>query len=65
MKTPEPAPAAEAVTLEEFCASASMTDRRVEMVAGFYADERRSGRVSDTPDAWRARFVAFQRRPVS
>lgn len=65
MEAPEPVPADQAETLEEFCAAVSMTDRRVELVAGFYADERRNGRAHDTRDAWQARFAAFQRRPVS
>ncbi len=65
MEAPEPVSAAEAETLEEFCAAVSQTDRRVELVAGFYADERSAGRSRDTRDAWQARFGAFQRRPVS
>ena len=65
MAASEPVPAEQAETLEEFCAAVSMSDRRVELVAGFYADERRSGRAHDTRTAWQARFAAFQRRPVS
>lgn len=65
MEAPEPVSADQAETLEEFCAAVSLADKRVELVAGFYADERRSGRFHDTRAAWESRFAAFQRRPVS
>lgn len=65
METPEPVSVEATETLDEFCAAVSLTDRRVELIAGFYADERRNGRAIDTRDAWNARYAAFQSRPAS
>lgn len=52
------------LTLEEFCRRLSATDTRVEMVAGFYADETAAGRVKDSSEAFDTRYAAFQSRPV-
>ncbi|MBI1207449.1 MAG: hypothetical protein GC191_09210 [Azospirillum sp.] len=51
------------VTLTEFCARASATDKRVELLAGFYRDENAAGRVTDDESAYRARLAAFIIRP--
>lgn len=56
-------PAAE-VTLEEFCIRLSVTDRRVELLAGFNAYETASGSVKDTEANFRARFDEFVNKPV-
>lgn len=60
-----PAPAADArVTIGEFCAEMSMTDRRVELLAAFAADETRASRLSDGHGAYAARYAEFRNRPV-
>lgn len=51
--------------LAEFCRQLSASDRRLELISGFYADEQSQGRAHATRADWEARFAAFQRRPVS
>ena len=65
MPKAESQPAEPAEMLEEFCAHVSMTDRRVELIAGFHADEKRAQHARATRAEWQRRFAAFQRRPVS
>lgn len=52
------------LSLEEFCARLSAQDRRVEMIGGFYADERRAGQNMDREINFRERFAAFCGRSV-
>ena len=59
---PEPAPTE--VSLNEFCARLSGGDRRVEMIGGFEAVERRAGREKDLESAYAARFAAFCNQPA-
>lgn len=54
----------EEVTLKEFCTRLSMSDRRVEMIGGFHADETREGRFKDTEARYRGRYEAFINKPV-
>ena len=56
--------AAQDVTLTEFCMRLSSGDRRVEMIAGFYSDEKANGRSKDSIAHFEARYAAFQVRPA-
>jgi hypothetical protein len=51
-------------TVEEFCQQLSAADRNVELIAGFYADEKAHGRHKDSADAFGQRYAAFANRPV-
>lgn len=62
--TTQPAEAAPVVTLDEFCSRLSQTDRRVELIAGFHASERSSGRTNGAEADFAARFTAFVNKPV-
>lgn len=53
-----------AVPLREFCLQLSITDKRVEMIAGFHSDEVREDRLIDQPSAYQERYAAFASRPV-
>ena len=52
------------LTLEEFCTRVSRTDRRVELLGGFYAVERAAGRVKDTEVAYTKRLGDFANAPA-
>lgn len=52
------------ITIDEFCRRLSNTDKRVEMIGGFHADEKRAGRFKNTEARYRARFEAFVNKPV-
>lgn len=52
------------LSLDEFCARLSQTDRRVEMIGAFNAAEKAAGRVKDTEQAFNARYVAFINQPA-
>ena len=52
------------ITLDEFCQRLSRTDKRVELIAGFHADESSGGRLKDAEDQYLARFAAFINKPV-
>lgn len=52
------------LTLEEFCARLSGSDRGVEMIAGFYSDERAKGVDKDTSENFTERYAAFATRPA-
>ncbi|MFD3263211.1 hypothetical protein [Phenylobacterium ferrooxidans] len=52
------------LTLEEFCARLSGSDRSVEMIAGFYSDERAKGVDKDTSENFTERYAAFATRPA-
>lgn len=58
------APAAEALTLDEFCVRLSTTDRRPELLAGFHFVETRAAHLKDTEAAYRARFNEYVNTPV-
>jgi hypothetical protein len=55
---------ADAVTLDEFCARLSGTDKRVEMIGAFNHVEKKAGRVKDTEESFRSRFDAFINQPA-
>jgi hypothetical protein len=52
------------LTLDEVCSRMSLTDRRVELIGAFHADEKANGRTKDTETAYKARFVAFCKQPA-
>lgn len=52
------------LTINEFCIRRSATDRRVELLGAFAADERRAGHLKDTSDAYTRRLAAFTTRPI-
>jgi hypothetical protein len=52
------------LTLNEFCARLSSTERRVELIGAFAHDERQSGVVKDSQAAFASRFAAFAMREV-
>lgn len=64
-KADEATPADEAkVSLDEFCRGQSSVQPAVELLAAFFADERKAGTVKDTPSRLKARLEAFANRPV-
>jgi len=52
------------VTLDEFCARFSATDKRVELIAAFHQDEESAGRRVDLEGNYSNRLAAFAARPV-
>ena len=52
------------VTLHEFCARLSKSVKRPELLGAFEHTERVAGRITDTDEAFRARFDAFINKPV-
>ena len=58
------APSEFPMTVEEFCAQLSSTEKRVEMIGAFHSDEKRHGRIKDTRTAYLKRFDEFCKRPV-
>jgi hypothetical protein len=71
-KTPAPAkqastakePSNFSVTIGEFCARLSKTDKRVSMIGAFHSDEKSAGRVKDSEANYRKRYDQFVVRPV-
>ena len=55
---------ADELTLAEFCARLSRTDRRVELIGGFHAVTTRAGVIKDTEAGFAARFEAFATQPA-
>ena len=52
------------LSLDEFCARLSKTDRRVELIGGFHLAMRERGMLRDTDSAYRRAFAEFLRRPA-
>lgn len=52
------------VTLDEFCTRLSMKDKRVELIGGYHADEKRNGSVKDSEENFKKRFELFIKRPA-
>ena len=52
------------LTLQEFCANLSKTDKRVELIAAFFYDETKNGRVKDTESGFKSRYLTFAKKPV-
>lgn len=57
-------PAADSLTLDEFCTRLSSSDKRVELIGGFYSVEKSAGRIKDLESAFQSRFIAFATKPV-
>lgn len=60
----EPTAPQESETLDEFCTRLSQTDKRVEMIGAFHAQERQAGRTKDVASAFTARYQSFCNQPV-
>jgi hypothetical protein len=52
------------MSIAEFCARLSESDRRVELISAFYNDERSGGRNNDTFSNYSARFQGFINKPA-
>lgn len=52
------------VSLNEFCARLSATDKRVELIGGFHHVEAKAGHLTDAEAGFMERFVAFCNQPV-
>jgi hypothetical protein len=52
------------LSLHDFCIRLSETEKRVELIAGFEADERSNGRKKDTAANFAVRFQAFLSKPA-
>lgn len=57
-------PREEFIPLDEYCRRLSENDSRVELIGGFEASERASGRLKATVVAFDAAFSAFVSRPA-
>lgn len=55
---------ADELTLTEFCTRLSATDRRVELIGGFFAATKAQGVIKDTEAGFAARFEAFATKPA-
>lgn len=53
-----------AVTVDEFCAGLSATDRRPELIYAFSKTEKAAGHIKDDPENFKSRFAAFASKPV-
>lgn len=58
------APASFKLTLDEYCARRSQTDRRVELIGAFHHSEKVAGRVKDDEAAFDARLDEFANKPA-
>lgn len=47
------------VSLKRFCTDLSVSDRKVELIGGFYHSESVAGRLFDTKEAYLERYAAF------
>lgn len=52
------------LSLNEFCARLSTTDKRVELIGGFEHQERVAGRRSDTEESYSKRYTEFLNKPA-
>lgn len=50
--------------IEEFCATLSATDRRIEMIGAFYRVEMAAGRTRALPSEFKDRYSAFLIQPA-
>ncbi len=53
------------LTLDEFCTRLSQNDKRVELIGGFYADEKSAGHTKDTEANYKKRLNNFANKPVA
>jgi len=54
----------ERVSLNDFCRTLSIKDRRVELIGAFHFTESAARRTSDTEKQYQARYEAFIKKPV-
>lgn len=59
-----PDASSEMLSVNDFCTRLSETVRRPELIGAFAHVQQKQGIVSDTPEAFRARFDAFINQPV-
>lgn len=63
-----PAPSANAgvmkTSLQEFCIRLSQSVSRPELISAFEYTERAARRLSDTDEAYQARYAAFVNKPI-
>lgn len=52
------------LTIEEYCARKSQTDRRVELLGAFHHVEKQSGRIKDSESAYDLRYAEFAVQPA-
>lgn len=52
------------MTLDEFCAQLSATDRRIELIGGFNHSARQAGHLKGSEASFRERFEQFINKPV-
>ena len=52
------------ITLDEFCARLSVTDKRVEMIGGFHSDMTRVKKTKGMEADYRAEYQKFITRPA-
>lgn len=55
----------EMVSVEEFCTSLSLRDRRVELLAAFHADQVRARTILASVADFNDRFSAFVTKPIA
>jgi hypothetical protein len=65
VKNPVDEIAAESLTLDEFCARLSKTDKRVELIGGFFADAKKRGHNKDVDVGFLRAFAEYADRPVN
>ena len=64
-QAPQQAPETEfPLTIEEFVQRLSATDKRVELIHGFYVTEKSQGFLRATESDFRSRFKAFVNKPA-
>lgn len=52
------------LSLDEFCARLSASDKRIELIGAFHHVEKLAGNGQDTEGNFRARFEAFVTQPA-
>ena len=61
----DPVDTGEALTLDEFCARLSKSDKRVELIGGFYSDAKKRGQNKDFDVGFLRAFESYAARPVN
>lgn len=61
---PQPTQTDEALTLEQWAATQSASDRRVELLNAFVSVQRAEGNFTALPAEWAQLYAAFAARPV-
>lgn len=52
------------LTIAEYCARKSKTDRRVELLGAFHHVEKQAGRIKDSESAYDRRYADFAIQPA-